>query len=721
MGKANWKLSSSARLFAAAASDKSDDDDAREEQKQSPSSSEKKKKKKKKKENNNASSTRTAKGGTTTAVKTLFSAEEILEKRRLERQRTPLSEARLEHLNKHSAKALAKKSEGGMKQSRGKTRRGKARGETMDESLEEEEMRMKKGAHPGAEAFFKDYSPAIENEAKILGVSPHLIRGRRYFSALPPGSKRVIPREVWKICERLSGRGYKAYIVGGAVRDLLQGAKPRDFDVMTNAKYKDIQQVFGWKRVRVVGRRFKVAHVRTGPEHGGRPYVEVSSCTEGDEENDEKEDADNDEDEDGEYDPSWQSPSRMYLRKDAHKRDFTVNGMAYELLKNVLHDYVDGFEDSRENIVRSIGKPHVAFKEDPARILRAIRVSAKRNMEPTKEVRATMRAYAPLLNELNRERKMLETRACLARGYSKIGMKMLWMSSTLDVLMPTVASFIKERGGKKRTMLEFQKTGFDLVLDEKSWDEEKKEFRTIFMNSIGVSDDVSNDDVANDVDLEGNEVKASLKKKQVPSGVTAGGLFKLLECLDGYVEKDVKLTEEGISTEFLVATLATPIALFYSGLKTVPKYSTRKREVEILTKKSSRGGKKTKTVTEINPAWLRWTAACERVLRELSEVDGLILSLGRRSNTQGWRTYQMMTRNFMNKSSSSSSSSSSAFSNQIELDDDEEEDDDLEDAYEDLIDYKDELSGKKHEEWQALVEIVHETFGVPETDFEEDI
>ena len=112
----------------------------------------------------------------------------------------------------------------------------------------------------------------------------------------------------------------------------------------------------------------------------------------------------------------------------------------------------------------------MAFKDDPARILRAIRVSAKRNMEPTKEVRATMRAYAPLLNELNRERKMLETRACLARGYSKIGMKMLWMSSTLDVLMPTVARFIKERGGRKRTMLEFQKTGFEHVLDAKSWD-----------------------------------------------------------------------------------------------------------------------------------------------------------------------------------------------------------------------------------------------------------
>ena len=601
-------------------------------------------------------------------------AEEILEKRRLERQRTPLSEARELHV-------LATTT------NRKKTKKKK---ETMTMN-------------------HQDYTPQIEREAKLLGVSPHLIRGRRYYAALPPGSKKVIPREVWDICERLSGRGFKAYIVGGAVRDLLQGAKPRDFDVMTDAKYQDIQHVFGWKRVRVVGRRFKVAHVRTFKPTHGRPYVEVSSCTEGDEKSEEDAETDggggNDDDDDSDdddIDPSWQSSQRMYLRKDARKRDFTVNGMAYELLRNLLHDYVDGYEDLRDNIVRSIGKPHVAFKDDPARILRAIRVSAKRNMEPTKEVRATMRAYAPLLNELNRERKMLETRACLARGYSKIGMKMLWMSSTLDVLMPTVARFIKERGGRKRTMLEFQKTGFEHVLDAKSWDEEKEDFRTIFMNKDDVADDVS--------------------KKRVPSGVTAGGLFKLLENFDKYVGKDVKLTEEGVSAEFLIATLATPIALYYSGLKTVPQYSTRKRQVEVPTKKKSSrgggggtGGKKTKTVTEVNPAWLRWTAACERVLRELSEVDGLMLSSGRRSNNQGGRTYQIMTKSFMNSSSSSSSSSSAS----IESDDDEEKDDDFED--EDLIDYEDELGGKKYEESQAsLVKIVYETFGVPETEFDED-
>ena len=605
-------------------------------------------------------------------------AEEILEKRRLERQRTPLSEARELHVLATTTTTNNRK----------KTKKTKKETMTMNH---------------------RDYTPEIEREAKLLGVSPHLIRGRRYYAALPPGSKKVIPREVWDICERLSGRGFKAYIVGGAVRDLLQGAKPRDFDVMTDAKYADIQHVFGWKRVRVVGRRFKVAHVRTFKPTHGRPYVEVSSCTEGDEKSEEDAETDggggNDDDDDSDdddIDPSWQSSPRMYLRKDARKRDFTVNGMAYELLRNLLHDYVDGYGDLRDNIVRSIGKPHVAFKDDPARILRAIRVSAKRNMEPTKEVRATMRAYAPLLNELNRERKMLETRACLARGYSKIGMKMLWMSSTLDVLMPTVARFIKERGGRKRTMLEFQKTGFEHVLDAKSWDEEKEDFRTIFMNKDDVADDVS--------------------KKRVPSGVTAGGLFKLLENFDKYVGKDVKLTEEGVSAEFLIATLATPIALYYSGLKTVPKYSTRKRQVEVPTKKKSSrggrggggtGGKKTKTVTEVNPAWLRWTAACERVLRELSEVDGLMLSSGRRSNNQGGRTYQIMTKSFMNSSSSSSSSAS------IESDDDEEKDDDFED--EDLIDYEDELGGKKYEESQAsLVKIVYETFGVPETEFDED-
>ena len=641
------------------------------------------------------------------ATLTASKAEDILEKGRLERHRrrrrttttttTPASEAQVECSRNARGNATWKRN---------------AKKKTKEEKNTTAKMMEKRctttyNRIQTAAAVYKDYTPAIESEAKSAGVSPHLIRGRRYYAALPPGSKRTIPREVWKICEQLSGRGFKAYVVGGAVRDLLRGAKPRDFDVMTNAKYKDIQRVFGWKRVRVVGRRFKVAHVKTFARPGGesgRQFVEVSSCTEGEEEEDDDDDDDkNDDDgkkqkhENEDFDPSWQSPTRIYLRKDAHKRDFTVNGMAYELLKNLLHDYVDGYEDSRDNIVRSIGKPHVAFREDPARILRAIRVSAKRNMEPTKEVRATMRAYAPLLSELNRERRMLETRACLARGYSKIGMKMLWMSSTVDVLMPTVARFIKERGGKKRTMLEFQKTGFEHVLDERSWDEEKKEFRTIFVND---ADDIS----------QGDKYANNSNKKRIPNGVTAGGLFKLLEHFDAYIEKDVKLTEEGVGAEFLIATLAMPIALYYSGLKTVPKYATRKRKVEIPKKTFSgrgggkRGAKKTKMVTEVNPAWLRWTAACERVLRELIEVDELMCGSGRRGNNQIGRAYRMMTKSFMDSSYDSNQSDGSG-----------DQDDDADDGFDD----EDELSGKKYEESQALVKIVYETFGVPETEWDD--
>ena len=626
--------------------------------------------------------------------------EDVLEKKRLERHRRRRRKQRRTLTQNDDASETTSLSKGNNNATWKKNAAGKKKKTKEEKNTTTTTTNTNTGMQTTTTAAYKDYTPAIESEAKSAGVSPHLIRGRRYYAPLPPGSKRAIPREVWKICEQLSGRGFKAYVVGGAVRDLLRGAKPRDFDVMTNAKYKDIQKVFGWKRVRVVGRRFKVAHVKTFARPGGesgRQFVEVSSCTEGKEEEEEEEDDDDDDknDDDGkkqkheDFDPSWQSPTRIYLRKDAHKRDFTVNGMAYELLKNLLHDYVDGYEDSRDNIVRSIGKPHVAFREDPARILRAIRVSAKRNMEPTKEVRATMRAYAPLLSELNRERRMLETRACLARGYSKIGMKMLWMSSTVDVLMPTVARFIKERGGKKRTMLEFQKTGFEHVLDERSWDEEKKEFRTIFVND---TDDISQED----------KYANNSNKKRIPNGVTAGGLFKLLEHFDAYIEKDVKLTEEGVGAEFLIATLAMPIALYYSGLKTVPKYATRKRKVEIPKKK--RGAKKTKMVTEVNPAWLRWTAACERVLRELIEVDELMCGSGRRGNNQIGRAYRMMTKSFMDSSYDSNQSDGSG---------------DQDDGADDGFDDEDELSGKKYEESQALVKIVYETFGVPETEWDD--
>ena len=238
-------------------------------------------------------------------------------------------------------------------------------------------------------------------------------------------------------------------------------------------------------------------------------------------------------------------------------------------------------------------------------------------------------------------------------------------------------------------MLEFQKTGFEHVLDERSWDEEKKEFRTIFVND---TDDISQED----------KYANNSNKKRIPNGVTAGGLFKLLEHFDAYIEKDVKLTEEGVGAEFLIATLAMPIALYYSGLKTVPKYATRKRKVEIPKKK--RGAKKTKMVTEVNPAWLRWTAACERVLRELIEVDELMCGSGRRGNNQIGRAYRMMTKSFMDSSYDS-----------IQSDGSGDQDDGADDGFDD----EDELSGKKYEESQALVKIVYETFGVPETEWDD--
>jgi len=512
---------------------------------------------------------------------------------------------------------------------------------------------------------------------------------QEYYDPLTKEMKNLIPANVLWVSRELSREGYKCYLVGGAVRDLLKCERPRDFDVMTNASYQKLREIFGYRRTRIVGKSFKVCHVSVNQR--GDKFLEVSSCAEEEEEDDDVDDdgVDDDDVDDDDIDDAElrgnnhnhnnnnhnrreyrTKTKREYLRADAMKRDFTINGMAYEPKRSILYDFVDGYEDLKDNIVRSIVDPHIAFKDDPARILRAIRVSAKRNMEPTKEVRATMRAYAPLLLELQHSRKLQELRACLARGYASTGVKLLWMSCTLDALVPTLAKFIKDRGGKKRTMLEFTKTGFEQILDAKTCfnDESSNSyndndringdnFKIFFKNDSDSifrateDDDAEEEEEADDSTATKIIANSSLvnnnknnKSNAIPNGITAGGLFKLLATFDAYARKDVRLTEEGVSAEFLLAILATPIALYYAGLKTIPQY-TQREEMRVVGKTKNKVKERRKPkmglVSVVNPAFLRWESACQRVLDEFKTEDKLFNSNERKG--QNLKIYTMMT------------------------------------------------------------------------------
>ncbi|HSC67874.1 MAG TPA: polynucleotide adenylyltransferase PcnB, partial [Cellvibrio sp.] len=180
--------------------------------------------------------------------------------------------------------------------------------------------------------------------------------------------KNISPAAI-KIIKQLEDAGFAAYLVGGGVRDLLLGNHPKDFDVATNAKPEEVKRIF--RGARIVGRRFQIVHVRMG-----REIIEVTTFR------GHHEDESATRSEDG-----MLLRDNVYgtLETDAMRRDFTVNALYYTLKDFSVIDYCNGMEDLKQRTLRIIGDPATRYKEDPVRILRALRFAAKLgfNLEPT--------------------------------------------------------------------------------------------------------------------------------------------------------------------------------------------------------------------------------------------------------------------------------------------------------------------------------------------------
>lgn len=194
-----------------------------------------------------------------------------------------------------------------------------------------------------------------------------------------------------KVIQRLESQGFAAHLVGGAVRDLLLGNSPKDFDISTNARPEEIRQLF--RNSRIIGRRFRIVHVLFG-----REVIEVTTFRG-------QHPATN------ETDPNKHartSDSGRLLRdniygsleEDALRRDFTVNALYYSPSSDTILDYCQGLEDLENRTLRLIGEPRTRYREDPVRILRAIRFSAKLDFSMSPEVVAPFRELAPLLHDI---------------------------------------------------------------------------------------------------------------------------------------------------------------------------------------------------------------------------------------------------------------------------------------------------------------------------------
>ena len=181
-------------------------------------------------------------------------------------------------------------------------------------------------------------------------------------------SRRDIDADALKVLYRLRQHDYVAYLVGGSVRDLLLGRRPKDFDIGTSAHPYQVKKIF--RNCWIIGRRFRLAHVRFGPK-----VIEVATF---------RRQVQPGEDivHDGVPVPDddhliHRDNTFGTSEEDAFRRDFTINALFYDIATFSIIDYVGGLDDLRAGVVRSIGDPEVRFREDPVRMLRAIALKAR--------------------------------------------------------------------------------------------------------------------------------------------------------------------------------------------------------------------------------------------------------------------------------------------------------------------------------------------------------
>ncbi len=251
-----------------------------------------------------------------------------------------------------------------------------------------------------------------------------------------PVSRRNISNNALRVLYRLRDAGFQAYLVGGAVRDMLLGVVPKDFDVATDARPEQVRQLF--RNCRLIGRRFRLAHI-----HYGQEIIEVATFRgsgDGEEEDIEG---------DREVENGRLLRDNVYgsLEEDIFRRDFTVNALYYNIADFSIRDEVGGIADIAARRLRLIGDPEKRFREDPVRMLRAIRFAAKLDftLDPAMARRIPQLAY--LLGEVPPARLFDETGKLLLSGSAQRSFELLREQGLLPALMPQVADSLAAADG----------------------------------------------------------------------------------------------------------------------------------------------------------------------------------------------------------------------------------------------------------------------------------
>jgi poly(A) polymerase len=270
------------------------------------------------------------------------------------------------------------------------------------------------------------------------------------------GRDRISPGSR-KVCETLRQRGYEAYIVGGAVRDLLVGLKPKDFDVATDAKPEEIRRLF--RRAILIGRRFRLVHVMFSDETVEVSTFRAPSAPEPEEklsgETEERDIADHAIDEHGRILRDNVYGSR---EDDAARRDFTVNALYYDPSNETILDFHGGMRDMERKSVRMIGDPRARFREDPVRMLRAARFAAKLGFKIDPRTRAPIRELAPLLENVPPSRVFEEILKLLLSGHAATSVRQLRDDGLHHGLLPLLDVIVEQPMGQRFVDLALEQT-----------------------------------------------------------------------------------------------------------------------------------------------------------------------------------------------------------------------------------------------------------------------
>ena len=277
--------------------------------------------------------------------------------------------------------------------------------------------------------LFTRRKPRLRKEPKRIGAAEHAI------------DRDLVPRNAQRVCETLQKQGFAAYIVGGAVRDLLLGIAPKDFDVATDATPEQVKAQF--RRAIIIGRRFRLVHVMFGQE-----TIEVSTFRALD-------NPDRQTDEHGRVLADNLFGSQP---EDAARRDFSVNALYYDPVTETVLDYHDGVKDVRRRRLRMIGEPETRYREDPVRMLRAVRFAAKLGFEIDEATRKPIATLAHLIENVPAARLFDEMLKLLTSGHAVACITRLRVEGLHHGVLPLLDVILEQPEGERFVMLALSRT-----------------------------------------------------------------------------------------------------------------------------------------------------------------------------------------------------------------------------------------------------------------------